>query len=383
MADLPINAMTGKPFDPTLPMFHGTSSSFNLGDVIAPAEVAGVPSVHNSEHLTNLTSNAFATQDIDRARAYAEKAAKRSGGSPLVYRVEPVDLTNLAFDMDAPDDSSWMSSKGFRVVSPAEKDAVGKTAVDFANGSIHYAPDGRSYFLHHSGNSEIGIGNKINLTNPGRQATAGDAVGGHSYAWDARTGVNESIFNQVSVKRQKRGVVKGAPTSAGHIAYEYVDGGAPDELKPFSVYLTSADTKNVFPDINVPNSPARAITSAQDILDEVVIHPNASNDEALGLVRKMMKRHGIFEETNRETRKAIDLSVTLDKGEEAIDNYLVGASDMTVMNHINEIKKQMATGGRRGLYLKAPADPNSGLDHLSQIGKIFEEERRRSSYGFW
>jgi uncharacterized protein YcgL (UPF0745 family) len=56
---------------------------------------------------------------------------------------------------------------------------------------------------------------------------------------------------------------------------------------------------------------------------------------------------------------------------------------MTVMNHINEIKKQMATGGRRGLYLQAPPDPNSGLDHLSQIGKIFEEEWRRSSYGFW
>ena len=275
MADLPINLVTGKRFDPTLPMFHGTSSAFNLGDVITPAEVAGVPSVHNSEHLTNLTSNAFATQDIDRARAYAEKAAKRSSGSPLVYRVEPVDLTNLAFDMDAPDDSSWMSSKGFRVVSPAEKEAAGKTAVDFANGSIQYAPDGRSYFLHHSATSGIKVGEKIRTTSVGRQTTAGDAIFGHSYAWDARTGVRDAVANQVSNR---------SFTNAAGVGEE-----------DFSIYLTSANTEQVFPDINVPGSPARAIQGTQDVLEEIRIPANLTNGEALELVRQALARRGISE----------------------------------------------------------------------------------------
>ena len=275
MADLPINLVTGKRFDLTLPMFHGTSSAFNLGDVITPAEVAGVPSVHNSEHLTNLTSNAFATQDIDRARAYAEKAAKRSGGSPLVYRVEPVDSTNLAFDMDAPDDSSWMSSKGFRVVSPAEKEAVGKTAVDFANGSIKYAPDGRSYFLHHSATSGIKVGEKIRTTSVGRQTTAGDAIFGHSYAWDARTGVRDAVVNQVSMRSSLDGAGVGT--------------------RDFSVYLTSANTSEVFPDINIPGTAARAIRGTQDVLEEIKIPTHLTNDEAQELIRQTIARRGISE----------------------------------------------------------------------------------------
>ena len=319
MADLPINAMTGKPFDPTLPMFHGTSSAFNLGDVIAPAEVAGVPSVHNSEHLTNLTSNAFATQDIDRARAYAEKAAKKSGGSPLVYRVEPVDLTNLAFDMDAPDDSSWMSSKGFRVVSPAEKEAAGKKAVDFANGSIHYAPDGRSYFLHHS-QANIGIGDKIRTAGI-KQKTAGDALLGHSYGWDARTGLKESVHNQVSAS-----------------------GDA------FAVYLTSADTKNVFPDINVPDSPARAIKGTQDVLDRVTIPAGTPVNESEKLVSQMMARYGLSPEKSSIGREIIDRSVLMQRGHEAVDNAVESVLNQKYEGTISQLEEQLSSGGRRGMF---------------------------------
>ena len=343
MADLPINAMTGKPFDPTLPMFHGTSSAFNLGDVIAPAEVAGVPSVHNSEHLTNLTSNAFATQDIDRARAYAEKAAKKSGGSPLVYRVEPVDLTDLAFDMDAPDDSSWMSGKGFRVVSPAEKEAAGKTAVDFANGSIHYAPDGRSYFLHHSPNSTIEIGEKLK-TAGFEQTTAFDALYGHSYGWDARTGLKDSVHNQVSARGDD-----------------------------FSVYLTSADTKNVFPDINVPDSAARAIKGNQDVLDKVKIPAGMPIDESEKLVSQMMTRHGIFAEESSIGREIIDRSVLMEGGHEAVTNFVEGANQMVQFGQVHTVEKALASGGRKGMY--ASGIPEGHFAHkFSVLGDIVEKQ---------
>jgi hypothetical protein len=275
MADLPINSVTGKRFDPTLPMFHGTSSAFNLGDVITPAEVAGVPSVHNSsENLPNLTSNAFATQDMDMARTYAKRAAKKFGGSPLVYRVEPVDLTDLGHDWDAPDDSSWMSSKGFRVVSPAETHS-GRSAVEFANGDMKYAEDGRSYFLHHSRSSGIKVGEQIRTTGVGKQTTAGDAIFGHSYAWDARTGVREAVANQVSM----RSSLDGAGVGAGD----------------FSVYLTSANTSEVFPDINVPGTAARAIRGTQDVLEEIKIPAHLTNDEAQELIRQTIARRGITE----------------------------------------------------------------------------------------
>jgi len=376
MADLPINAMTGKTFDPTLPMFHGTSSAFNLGDVIAPAEVAGVPSVHNSELLPNLTSNAFATQDIDRARAYAEKAAKRSGGSPLVYRVEPVDLTNLAFDMDAPDDSSWMSSKGFRVVSPAEKEAAGKTAVDFANGSIHYAPDGRSYFLHHSPNSTIEIGEKIRTTGL-KQVTAGDAIQGYSYAWDARTGLGDAVANQVS---ERGGFGRVGPSA---LPYEDVVTPATDEFvdasgpKTFSVYLTAADSASVYPDLNVPESAARAIKGEQQVLDKITIPANLSDEDATDLVRKMTRKHGIFEANDKSVREMINSSVLASRGEEVLGNFLEGHGEGVIKGHIKNIEKQIAEGGRKGMYVE-----NKTLPHLAQLGAIFESEGPDAAYAF-
>lgn len=351
LSDLPINAMTGKTFDPTLPMFHGTSSAFNLGDVIAPAEVAGVPSVHNSEHLTNLTSNAFATQDIDRARAYAEKAAKKSGGSPLVYRVEPVDLTDLAFDIDAPDDSSWMSSKGFRVVSPAEKEAVGKTAVDFANGSIHYAPDGRSYFLHHSLSSNIEIGDKIRTTGFG-QVTAGDSLAGHSYGWDARTGFKDSVHNQVSAR-----------------------GG------DFSVYLTSADTKNVFPDINVPDTSARAIKGTQDVLDRVAIPAGMSRNESEKLVLQMMNRHGIFAEESSIGREIIDRSVLMERGHEAVDNAIESAATGKNIKLIETLEKELATGPRRGVFTAGLPEDHS-YHRFSRMADEYEKGGRETALAY-
>ena len=351
MADLPINAVTGKPFDPTLPMFHGTSSAFNLGDVITPAEVAGVPSVHSSENLPNLTSNAFATQDMDRARAYAERAAKKSGGSPSVYRVEPVDLTDLAFDWDAPDNSSWMSEKGFRVVSPAEKEATGKTAVNFANGSIQYAPDGRSYFLHHSPTSGIKVGEKIRTTGFG-QVTAGDALVGHSYGWDARTGLTNSVNNQVSARGDD-----------------------------FSVYLTSANTKNVFPDINVPDSPARAVKGTQDVLGEVKIPAGMPRDESEKLVSQMMTRHGIFAEESSIGREIIDRSVLMGRGPEAVDNAIESVAASKNIRLIESLEAQLAKGPRVGVFMAGLPEGHQ-FHRWSRMADEYEKGGRETALAY-
>ena len=47
-----------------------------------------------------------------------------------------------------------------------------KIPIDFSNGTIQYTNDGKSYFLHHSPSSKIGIGEKIRTTGVGRQVTA-------------------------------------------------------------------------------------------------------------------------------------------------------------------------------------------------------------------
>lgn len=156
-----------------------------------------------------------------------------------------------------------------------EENGTGGSITGFANGNIHRTPDGKTYFLHHSATSGIKVGEKIRTTGVGRQTTAGDAIFGHSYAWDARTGVRDAISNQVSER---------SSTNAAGVG-----------KKDFSIYLTSANTEQVFPDINVPGTPARAIQGTQDVLEEIRIPANLTNDEALELVRQTLARRGISE----------------------------------------------------------------------------------------
>jgi hypothetical protein len=75
--------------------------------------------------LPNLKTHAFATESYEDALRYAERAAKHLGGQPVVYRVEPVDTSSTIRDIDAPDDSSWMSPKGFKVISLEESAKTG------------------------------------------------------------------------------------------------------------------------------------------------------------------------------------------------------------------------------------------------------------------
>jgi hypothetical protein len=281
------------------PLFHGTSSLIGVGQVISSSKKRGVRSTHafmldqrfldfpsDLEYFKEigvdpldylnpgLTTHAFATQDIEQARNYARKATRYMGGEPMVYRVEPVNADEVFEDEFAPDNVSWRAEDGFRVISPAETHS-GRSAVEFANGDMKYAEDGRSYFLHHSPTSGIKVGDQIRTTGVAGQTTAGDAIFGHSYAWDARTGVRDSLSNQVSMR-------------------SYSD-GAGVGTRDFSVYLTSANTSETFPDINVPGTSARAIRGTQDVLEEIKIPAHLTNDEAQELIRQTIARRGISE----------------------------------------------------------------------------------------
>lgn len=232
-----------------------------------------------------------------------------------------------------------------------------KIPINFANGTIQYTNDGKSYFLHHSPNSTIEIGEKIRTTEVGRQVTATDAIQGHSYAWDARTGLGDAVANQVSMRGN------------------FADGGVAG--KEFSVYLTSADARNVYPDINVPGTAARAIKGEQQVLDKITIPANLSDQDATDLVAKMTRKHGIFQANDKSTRQMIDDSVLASRGEEAIGNFLEGHGEGVIKGHIQRIEEQIAQGGRKGVYVE-----NKVLPHLGQLGAIVESEGTDAAYAF-
>lgn len=131
----------------------------------------------------------------------------------------------------------------------------------------------QSFFLHHSPNPDIEIGSAIRATSTtSRQVTAADAIPGFSYAWDAQTGVKDSVLNQVSRR-----------TSIGS---DVLDDGP----RPHTVYLTTAAEDLVYPDINVVGSAARAIKGegTQTVLDKISIPVNLSDEEAMSHVQRMV-----------------------------------------------------------------------------------------------
>ena len=107
------------------PLFHGTSQKFKVGDVILPAETAGVRQNWGAKSK-NDPKLAYATDQLDSAKYYArvsqslaETRDPESGPKAHVYQVEPVN----------PEEARWVdtkfgkeslrqhvSSEGYRVV---------------------------------------------------------------------------------------------------------------------------------------------------------------------------------------------------------------------------------------------------------------------------
>lgn len=226
-------ALPGKLWDRNR-LYHGTNFKFNLGDVILPAESAGVVSNFDEEFLPGLRQHAFATWDVEHAQMWAGTAVKRNGGSPNVYLVSPRNQQKdasgvfLDLDLDPNTEAAVRAKSGFNIEGRLTQEAIEEQVnVDAARkivtNSMHdlrIDESGQAFFLHASPN-EIKVGEKINTTSAERlgKGMAGDALFGKSYGYDA---LNEgSIGNAYATHR------------SGFI------------------YITQADASLVGPDLNV------------------------------------------------------------------------------------------------------------------------------------
>jgi hypothetical protein len=188
---------------------------------------------------------------------------------------------------------------------------VGK-ASPYVDDVLKGALEKQGYLLHHSKNS-IKIGDFVRQRLIGSdQVTAGDALPGYSYAWDALTGVNDAVKNQVS-GRISRILPNGLPNPS-----------VPEQFQDFFVHLTRAQKSNIYPDLNVPGSPARAITSAQEVIDSIKIPAIISNDEAEMFVRNMLLKNNVPFNLNPTLSREMNKKFLFSKGSEALKDFHKG-----------------------------------------------------------
>jgi hypothetical protein len=204
----------------------------------------------------------------------------------------------------------------------------------------------KTFLLHHSFTRDIPVGDAIRTTSSKNniQTTATDAIVGHSYAWDAKTGLRHSVSNQVSAQGK------------GH-----------------TVYLTRADTKSVYPDLNVPGTKSRAIKGQQEVIDSVYVPAGMSEEEGKKIVSEMTGKHGIVHVD--DTEDAVSRALLIEKGDEALANYKEGNLMTNVGGHINAIDRELASGkGLSPIY-----GPKSILPYLHTFARIYQSEGREAA----
>jgi hypothetical protein len=220
--DRPTITWTRKSSKMDKPLFHGTNLNFDIGQIILPANVAGVESNYDQfmdipgrgriDLLEGLSDHAFATTDVEEASQAAQRALERKGGpTARIYRVSPVDVSDV--DIDPNSTEGIRSRTGFRVQSERMD-------------NLRFDADGKSYFLHYSPN-KMEVGDVIRASGS-LQNDTGDALRGFSYGYDA--------FNH------------GAASGAVDMGHKVLSGQGSDQLH---MYITSANAENVFPDLNV------------------------------------------------------------------------------------------------------------------------------------
>jgi len=103
--------------------WHGTHVSFKPGDIITPRDSRDGASNFevsdpNDKTGWNAGNRAYATDSVEIAEWYAQRAAKKHGEG-RVYKVEPVDPSDLEEDKYGGgfDKPAYQSPSGFRVVS--------------------------------------------------------------------------------------------------------------------------------------------------------------------------------------------------------------------------------------------------------------------------
>lgn len=70
--------------------YHGTSDLFGIGDYILPPSQTG--KLQEKGRKKNL-DKIFVTKDVGSAKIYAGRAVQQFGGNPIIYKVEPENIT--------------------------------------------------------------------------------------------------------------------------------------------------------------------------------------------------------------------------------------------------------------------------------------------------
>ena len=289
--------------------FHGTNLKFNIGQIILPAEKAGVESNYDTfidipgrgriPLLEGLSEHAFATDDDIEAMKAAERAVGRKNvGEARIYRVSPVDINDIEGDPNSM--SAIRSRSGFKVEEEISTNNVS---------AFRFDVDGKAYFLHHSTASDIKVGESIKTTGAFKQTTAGDALIGRSYGWDAMN-----------------------PSSIKNAMYNQAGGQY--------IYITSADAQNVFPDINVPFSNARAIKGEQTVLDMVKIGSDETEDSVQKRIFAKLQSLNIPIRTKEEADLANLEMLISDRGRQATDEHIAA----TFEGQLNDIARVINEG---------------------------------------
>lgn len=171
--------------------------------------------------------------------------------------------------------------------------------------SLRFDVDGKAYFLHHS-KADLKVGETIKTTGAFPQSTAGDALYGYSYGWDAMNpgSIANAIHNQPKAR---------------------------------NIYITSANAEEVFPDLNVIQSNARAIAGEQTILDKISINPNETFEEAHSRVIESLNKLNIPMRTKEEERLAnLEIAIS-ERGQKAAAQYSLASAE----TRLREISKSI------------------------------------------
>jgi Rifampin ADP-ribosyl transferase len=97
--------------------FHGTNVRHEIGGTIDPSQP------HDQVHRASFPNSAYFTEHADEAHAYAHMAAKKKGGTPSVYQVEPTGDYNL--DMTQRQGGSYTTRAPLNVVMDRSSDSRG------------------------------------------------------------------------------------------------------------------------------------------------------------------------------------------------------------------------------------------------------------------
>lgn len=170
--------------------------------------------------------------------------------------------------------------------------------------NLRFDIDGQAYFLHHTP-ADIAIGDKIRVSGIAKQVTAGDALSGFSYGWDAMSAESASnaINNQISAR---------------------------------NIYITTAPASEVFPDINVVGSSARAIRGEQTVLEKITVGADESFENAHARVLSRLQELNIPVRSPEDSVLAnLEMAIS-ERGVRAVQDY-AKASAETKLNSIIEV----------------------------------------------